>query len=555
MSATNGGGIAVYMRVSSEEQKQQGTIETQRGAVERWLAVRDERATWYADDGVSGTVAFASRPAGARLLADVHARRVTTVVCWRLDRMGRSALAVLQVVDTLEAAGANLVSVTESFDLSTPSGQLQLNMLASFAQFERDSIMQRSSEGMARRLTDTTWMGGRAPYGYRVEGRRKDARLVIDDTIDEASEYSEAAVYRLAWHLLVEQDQSVDQIAERLGELGAPTRMGGIWQPAVIYRMLIDPTYMGERPYRAKDGTVHVQAVPAIITREQHERALAVLADHRRYARTRAAGAIPYLLRGMVRCNECGELYTTSWATMNGGKGARWRFYACSTRHFRSQYSRRHNDAIAHTCIGKSVDAEELERQVWAEVVNWADKPGPLFRELAAQYDGASATEEDARKDAERIATERAKLQDQRDRIITLYRIGELTEADLRGQLRELTDAEGKLAADAQAAADTVRAGEEVKAVIEGARAVLTVLRAEVSGGLMTPERARGYLERLIREVRVRTLPDGISTRGNQKYRAVVRVVWIFERPDAGNLVALPASQDGNTALSEWRWS
>jgi site-specific DNA recombinase len=544
------GAIAVYLRVSSEEQKQQGTIETQRGAVERWLAVRDERASWYADDGVSGTVPFASRPQGARLLADLHARRVSVVVCWRLDRMGRNAKGILDVVDAIRAAGANLVSVTESFDLSTPAGQLQLNMLAAVSQFERDSIMQRSSEGVARRLNDTTWMGGRAPFGYTVQGRKRDARLIINDTPDEAGGYSERDVYRLAWHLLVEQDQPINDIAERLDEMGIRTRDGGMLYPGLIYRMLVDPMYAGERTYRTKDGTVHVQAVPAIITREQHARALATLADHRRYARTRATGAQPYLLRGLVRCNECGDLYTTSWTNLNGGKGPRWRYYACSTRHFRSQYSRRHNDAIPHNCIGKSVDAADLERQVWAEIVNWADKPGPLLRELAGQFQSVSADEEAARAQAERASADREQVQAERDKVVTLFRTGALTETDLRHQLAELTDKEAVLRVKAERADEAVREGEEAKAAIEGARNVLAVLRAEIAAGPVQPARQREIVEVLVREIRVRTVPDGISRSGRQKNCARIRVVYRIERPDAGSVDAVPVGADGSTTPS-----
>ncbi len=165
--------------------KQQGTIENQRAAADRYLAVHGLTPYgWYADDGVSGTIPFAQRPEGARLLADAAAGRVTTLVCWRLDRMGRNALSVLQAVETLERAGVRLVSITESFDTSTPAGRLQVNMLATIAQFERDSIIQRIDDGKANRMCRTAWMGGRAPYGYRVEGRKKGAHLAICNSFE-----------------------------------------------------------------------------------------------------------------------------------------------------------------------------------------------------------------------------------------------------------------------------------------------------------------------------------------------------------------------------------
>jgi site-specific DNA recombinase len=87
--------------------------------------------------------------------------------------MGRNALAVLQAVEALEQLGVRLVSITEALDTSTPAGRLQLNMLATIAQFERDSILQRSQEGTARCLREQRWTGGRIIYGYRVEAARR----------------------------------------------------------------------------------------------------------------------------------------------------------------------------------------------------------------------------------------------------------------------------------------------------------------------------------------------------------------------------------------------
>src|SRR5260370_38775731 len=152
-TADSTAGWAIYLRVSSDEQRLQGTIETQRVAAERWLALQNITPhDWYADDGVSGTVPFALRPEGARLLADAQAHYVKTGLVWRLDRFGRSNAKIYAALETLEALGVRLVSMTELFDTKSPSGKAMLGMLATFAQFERDSIVQRTDEGMARRL-------------------------------------------------------------------------------------------------------------------------------------------------------------------------------------------------------------------------------------------------------------------------------------------------------------------------------------------------------------------------------------------------------------------
>src|SRR5260221_2410871 len=173
--------LAVYLRVSSEEQREQGPIQTQRAAAERYCALYEHTPySWYADDGVSGTVPFASRPEGARLMADATAGHITTVLIWRLDRFGRNAYEILAALRALQALGVRLVSITEAFDTETPAGRLQINMLASIAEFERDSIVQRATEGISRHLREGGWSGGRIPYGYLVTGHERDARLALN---------------------------------------------------------------------------------------------------------------------------------------------------------------------------------------------------------------------------------------------------------------------------------------------------------------------------------------------------------------------------------------
>jgi site-specific DNA recombinase len=145
--------VALYLRVSSLEQREVGTIETQRQYFERYAADRDlEVADTYADDGVPGTVPFHERAEGRRLLEDARAGRFQSVVCYKLDRVGRSLLNVVDAHDRLEVLGVELRSAKEQLETTTPAGRLQFQMLAGFAQFKRATIRERTQDGLHRAL-------------------------------------------------------------------------------------------------------------------------------------------------------------------------------------------------------------------------------------------------------------------------------------------------------------------------------------------------------------------------------------------------------------------
>jgi site-specific DNA recombinase len=555
--------LAVYMRVSSDEQRQQGTIENQRTAADRYLALYAITPyAWYADDGVSGTVPFASRPEGARLLADALAGRVRTVLIWRLDRMGRNALALLQVVETLERAGVRLVSITESFDTSTPAGRLQLNMLATIAQFERDSIIQRSDEGVARRLERSAWMGGRANIGYRVEGKDTHAHLVRNDTIDSASGYSEVDVVRLAWHLLVEQDWTTERIAEHLDTLGIPTRSTAegaacrqrtsslpgtpCWSPTVIYRMLRNPIYAGVRTVRAKDGTLHSHPVPAILTAEQVERARAVLRTHCRYPAARATH--DYLLRDLLRCGQCGALYATNFTqrcTSGPHAGERVRYYVCGTRRYRMVHSNKVRVAAGEAprdCHGPSVVAERIEAQIWADVEQFARDPGKTLLELAAAAGDAGAQAETHRTALAAIQQQLDAQQTERDTIFTKYRKGHMSERDLDHQLAQIAEEEADIIAKRDALLTALADATTHQERLEGARTLLQQLHARLDDPEqpVTPAVQREMVEALVKFIRVETVEIGLSTRGRMKRQAQMTVCYTFKRP---KVLPAPAQQ------------
>src|SRR5919112_6001541 len=133
--------VALCLRVSSEEQRERETIEIQNEFLSQYCRLYGlDVAGIYKDDGVSGTIPLEERPEGRRLLEDAKASKFDAVLVYKLDRLGRSLLVIVDAHDRLQAAGVSLRSATEPIDTSNPSGRLVFQLLASFAEYERETI-------------------------------------------------------------------------------------------------------------------------------------------------------------------------------------------------------------------------------------------------------------------------------------------------------------------------------------------------------------------------------------------------------------------------------
>jgi DNA invertase Pin-like site-specific DNA recombinase len=187
-STNNGHGskperAALYLRVSSEEQRERETIDIQREFLEQYHKLYGLKATGvYKDDGVSGTIPLQERPEGRRLLEDAKVDKFGALLVYRLDRLGRSLLVIVDAHDRLQEAGVALQSATEPIDTSTPSGRLIFQMLASFAEFERASIRERTQAGLHRALRNGKH-SGRIPYGYRLSPDESGLEIVEEESL------------------------------------------------------------------------------------------------------------------------------------------------------------------------------------------------------------------------------------------------------------------------------------------------------------------------------------------------------------------------------------
>ena len=167
---------AIYTRKSSDEGLEQdfNSLNAQHAACVAYVTSRRSEGwtllpTRYDDGGLSG--ATLARPALQRLLADIASRRIYVVLVYKVDRLTRSLLDFAQLVQAFDKAGTNFVSITQSFNTTTSMGRLTLNMLLSFAQFEREVTAERIRDKIAASKQRGLWMGGAPPLGYRPDGR------------------------------------------------------------------------------------------------------------------------------------------------------------------------------------------------------------------------------------------------------------------------------------------------------------------------------------------------------------------------------------------------
>ena len=201
---------AVYTRKSSEEGLEQefNSLDAQREACEAYIASQKAEG-WvlvpdrYDDGGISG--ATLERPALQRLLADIEARRVDVVVVYKIDRLSRALMDFAKLVEVFDRNNVTFVSVTQSFNTTTSMGRLTLNILLSFAQFEREVIGERIRDKFAASRKKGMWMGGFVPLGYDV----KDRKLVVNE--------AEAATVRMIFERFIKIGSATEAGARRCG--------------------------------------------------------------------------------------------------------------------------------------------------------------------------------------------------------------------------------------------------------------------------------------------------------------------------------------------------
>ena len=280
---------AIYTRKSSEEglEMEFNSLDAQRDACSAYIASQRsegwvELAEHYDDGGISG--ATLERSGLKRLLADIEERRVDVVVVYKIDRLSRALMDFAKLIDVFDRNHVTFVSVTQAFNTTTSMGRLTLNILLSFAQFEREVIGERIRDKFAASRKRGMWMGGHVPLGYEV----KDRKLVINEP--------EAAIVRMIFERFVEVG-SATTVARALAAESLRTRKGRLLDKGFLYKLLNNRVYVGDAVHK---GTAYPGEHEAIVARPLWDKVHGILREspRKRAANTRAQ--TPTLLKGLI---------------------------------------------------------------------------------------------------------------------------------------------------------------------------------------------------------------------------------------------------------------
>ena len=359
---------AIYTRKSSEEGLEQefNSLQAQREACEAFINSQRHEGwvclpTAYDDGGFSG--ATMDRPALRQLLADIAAGRVDTVVVYKIDRLTRSLADFAKIVEILDAKGASFVSVTQQFNTTTSMGRLTLNILLSFAQFEREVIGERIRDKIAASKRKGMWMGGLPPLGYRAQ----DHKLVVID--------SEAEIVRFIFRRYAELG-SVRLLKEELDACGIRSKSrtsasgratgGKPFSRGALYLILKNRTYLGEIIHKGQSGRgEHRPIVDQAVWEAVQARLAENAAAHNSSPSSRQLSPLAGIL-----FDRDGHPMTPSHAVK---KGTRYRYYVSRPLITRER---------AENFAGLRIPAGEIEQLVTSRVRQWLLNPGSIYHAI-----------------------------------------------------------------------------------------------------------------------------------------------------------------------------
>jgi site-specific DNA recombinase len=376
LAATKRKRCAIYTRKSTEEGLEQefNSLDAQRESAEAFIKSQAQEG-WvclpdhYDDGGYTG--GNMDRPALQELLEDIRAKKIDVVVVYKVDRLSRSLLDFARIMEVFEKHDVSFASITQQFNSTHSMGRLTLNILLSFAQFEREIISERTRDKIAAARRKGKWLGGHPILGYDIDPRTKKL------TVNEEEAVQVRSIFRLYLRLkglipLVEELSRRHWVTKRWQTKTGKQRGGLPWSKNTLHALLTNVLYIGQVHYKDQ---LFPGEQPAIIEPDLSQ---AVLQQLRRKEPCAKPSPSQALLQGKLRCAACGTAMTP--ASTSRKKNRRYAYYVCTTAQRRGWQN----------CPSKSLPAAPIEEYVLEQVRRLAHDPTSLN---ANEVDGSEEFE------------------------------------------------------------------------------------------------------------------------------------------------------------------
>lgn len=487
---------AIYARVSTEESAHKGySIAHQIEEAKRKAQTDD--VLIYTDEGYSGE--FLERPGLERLRRDIEKGMIDTVIVYDPDRLARNLMHQLLLDDEFRKRDVELVFVNGEY-ADTPEGKLFFAMRGAIAEFEKAKIRERTMAGRIRKAKEGKVVKNDHIYGYDYD--KHTGQLVINE--------KEAEIVRFIFDQFTKEEgpfKGINGIALYLTERKIPTKTGKTkWHRQVVRQILMNETYTGKRPQnkwntegmiankykknekvpirvRPKEEWIYVD-VPAIISREQFERAQELLEQsRRRYAKSSKRR---YLLSGLVRCAKCGN-------TMTGRYAKNWGKY------YREYTDLKNTAGAKHRGCGMTVRADVLEEEVWKYVAELLNNP-----EKIQHYREENPDDFFEKREMERIQKEIERTKKGRKRLLSLVTLSEdLDLEEIKEEIRKLQEKEKELIQEYTRLERQLKSMQEGKPNESAIKEALEIFLTYEKDEDMSFEVKQTLVRKLVKEVRV----------------------------------------------------
>jgi site-specific DNA recombinase len=485
---------AIYTRKSHEEGLEQefNSLDAQREACEAYIASQKHEgwkalATHYDDGGFTG--GNMERPGLKALLADIEAGGVDVVMVYKVDRLSRSLMDFSKLVALFEEHDVAFVSVTQHFDTTSSMGRLTLNILLSFAQFERELCGERIRDKIASAKRKGKYVGGRPLLGYDVDHEKM--RLLVNETEAKLVRHIFDRFCRLGSCMLVarELNEQGHRMKAWVTKKGKPMG-GGMWKKTDVHHLLTNRRYIGEVVHK---GQSYPGEHEAIVDRKVWDRVQGILAENRTSRANQTRKTTAAILKGILRCECCDAAMAPTYTTR---RGKRYHYYVCH------KAAKKGYD----TCEVRSVPAGQIEQAVFTYLREIFADPAMVARTFRATR--AQATGQRRSLTRQKIALEK-RLTELRKGIGRLVRAaGDTDDGPLADALRKLNGEYTEIEAQVQQIEAQIDQQEDVPTERDVAEALRTV---EPLWAELFPAEKERIVRLLVETVSVR--PDGLTIR------------------------------------------